>query len=221
MAEKKKRKSRIIIFGILILILLAVLAFVLAKTGLLPIPGIGEKEGVRTTQTTESRKSEKKLMELIAVEDLEIREEAYGILKLSGTCSFPDFSVYFEKNNEEAAGAENAAEYEKQLFALTEKDLKDGKKTQAAGKENTGNGQVPYVTRELTVNLSVIDVSRGKDGWKEKELEELLKQAAFDSELEEFAFELVGDYLSLTTDWEAEKTVWEEDGTDNEEVQAQ
>ena len=188
--------------------ILAALALVVMKTGLFPLSGSGKGDEVRTTQTRDSRKSEKKLKELIFIENMEIRETKYGLLELSGTGRFPDFSVYFEEHNEEAAETGDEREYEKLLFALTAEDL--------TGEEKASDS---YVTRELTINLSVVDVHRGKDEWKEQELKELLRQAAFDSELEEFALNLVGDYLSGSTDWEAEKAIRSEDAGGEGEVE--
>ncbi len=218
MAGKKKGKLKIVLV-VLVVILLAALGFGVIKTGLLPLPGIGGGDDVRTTQTRDSKKSEKKLKELISIEDIKIRETEYGLLELSGTGRFPDFSVYFEEHNKEAAETGDAMEYEKRLLALTAEDLKGEKKASkkdsgkggADGPEGAEDSSVPYVTRKLTVDLSAVDGSRGKDEWKDKELEELLRQAAFDSELEEFALKLMGDYLSRSTDWEAEKAVWTEE----------
>lgn len=215
MAGKKTGKRNLMICAAVLIILailaaLAVLGFVVIKKGLLPLPEIGNREEGRTTQTISSKRSEKRLMEFISIEDMEIGETEYGFLELSAVCKLPDYSAYFEQYKEDAAEKGDAAAFEKRLFARTAEALKaDNRKA-----------SVPYVTRELVVDLSAVDISRGKDEWKEKELEALLRQAAFEEELEEFAMDIMSDYLSQTIDWEEEKIEQTDEAAGEEEVQA-
>ena len=88
-----------------------------------------------------------------------------------------------------AAEAEtfDLAEFEEKLFALAE--------------ERTRSGDVEWTTREVTVNLSMLDGE--KEEWSEEELAEAARREAFEQEMEEFALELMEEVLSQSVDVEA------------------
>lgn len=171
-----------------------------------------EDEDTRSTQTKESKISEEELLAYIKVEDLDIQENEYGTLELTAQASMPDFSAYFAENTDAAeADAADAYEFEEQLFAKTEEMLAEeaGSSAEAGGSsaeavdfaERTG---IYYITQEITVNLADKDGTKEKDDWTEEELTVLAKQEAFDGELEEIAMEIMGNFLSAATDWDAE-----------------
>ena len=73
-----------------------------------------------------------------------------------------------------------------------------------------------YLTREVTVDLSVLDISREKEDWTDKELERLAQKAAFEAELEEFALDIMGEYLTGTVGGEIEDAAWSRENEEEE-----
>ena len=73
-----------------------------------------------------------------------------------------------------------------------------------------------YLTREVMVDLSVLDISREKEDWTDKELERLARQAAFEAELEEFALDIMGEYLTGTVGGEIEDAAWSRENEEEE-----
>ena len=71
----------------------------------------------------------------------------------------------------------------------------------ALAEERTRSGDVEWTTREVTVNLSMLDGE--KEEWSEEELAEAARREAFEQEMEEFALELMEEVLSQSVDVEA------------------
>lgn len=187
-----KGKKKGIVFGILVL-----LVAVGAGCILLSRPKEKEEKKVRTTQTKESRKSEEYMETFILMETLDVRETDQGSLELSASVKLPDYSSYFEKYESEAAeeGGDEAA-FEKKLFALTAEAVK-------ADAAETADFQASYIVREIVVDLLALDDSKCAADWTKKELEAAAKQKAFEAEMEEFALDIMGNFLSGISNWEA------------------
>ena len=172
-------------------IILALLALLLLGFGLSRLeigPFSQKKNGMeaRTTQTKESRKSEEQMMEFISVESMNVREQEYGFLELAAECQLPDYSEYFKRY---------------QAAEAVEREAVDS---------------ASYLTREVMVDLSVLDISREKEDWTDKELERLARQAAFEAELEEFALDIMGEYLTGTVGGEIEDAAWSRENEEEE-----
>lgn len=191
-------------------IILALLALLLLGFGLSRLeigPFSQKKNGMeaRTTQTKESRKSEEQMMEFISVESMNVREQEYGFLELAAECQLPDYSEYFKRYQQEASAGTDAAAFEARLFALA-----------AEAVEREAVDSASYLTREVMVDLSVLDISREKEDWTDKELEKLARQAAFEAELEEFALDIMGEYLTGTVGGEIEDAAWSRENEEEE-----
>lgn len=197
-----KKKIFKLILAILALLLLG---FGLSRLGIGPFSQKKTGMEVRTTQTKESRKSEEEMMEFIFVESMNVREQEYGFLELAAECQLPDYSEYFKRYQQEASAETDAAAFEARLFALA-----------AEAVEREAVDSASYLTREVTVDLSVLDISREKEDWTDKELEKLARQAAFEAELEEFALDIMGEYLTGTVGGEIEDAAWSRENEEEE-----
>lgn len=207
MAEKRKKrkgKGKLILGGLAFIVVVGVGYFAVQKTTDV-IPSVGsffggeDNEEVRSTQTKKSKQSEEQLKERITAKNLSIAVDEYGLLKLSAQAEMPDFSAYFANCLETAeAEAKDAYAFEELLFSQTEAALADA-------------GTASYITQEVTVNLTAEDGTKTKDDWTDEELMALAKQSAFEDELAEFAADILGDYLSRSTNWEAVKAGLEDE----------
>ena len=155
------------------------------------VPGcLGKEEDEplkRSTQTKESEKSQKAMEALAEPEAVETQADEYGLVAMTASVKIPDYSLYFSECWEEASQeAGDEAEFEEKLFALAE--------------ERTRSGDVEWTTREVTVNLSMLDGE--KEEWSEEELAEAARREAFEQEMEEFALELMEEVLSQSVDVE-------------------
>ena len=123
---------------------------------------------------------EKKLQKLVDVVTYEIQETEYGTLEAAVTVTMPDYSQYLEQCIQEAAeSTESEKELEKKLYQMTEKLAKD---------------DTAPVTREITVKLSELDPDKTADQWKETEIHDAAREAAFETEVEEFCLTLRARY---------------------------
>ncbi|MCD7768673.1 MAG: hypothetical protein LUH36_00925 [Oscillospiraceae bacterium] len=137
------------------------MAFLLLLLMLAVMTGCGSKAG----------KYEASMQEKVTVEAYEVEDGE----TLTATVSMPDYSAYMLQFMEEAEqNAKDEQDFGVRLYALAD--------AAAAEAENT-------CTREVTVSLS--DADADKTDWSEAELTELVREAALQSELEEFCIELL------------------------------
>ena len=123
-------------------------------------------------------------------------------------CELPAKGVCFWMGHHLGAVHEDltdAAAFEARLFALA-----------AEAVEREAVDSASYLTREVMVDLSVLDISREKEDWTDKELERLARQAAFEAELEEFALDIMGEYLTGTVGGEIEDAAWSRENEEEE-----
>ncbi len=204
----KKKRGRGCAAVIVLLLLVIAAAWIFLGLGdqvMAFLPFGGGKGETRTTQTSDSRKYQKEMEQLAETGTIQIQEDDYGLLTLTVPVKIPDYSAYFSDFWEEASiEVKDEKEFEKKLFRMT---------ADAVKAEPPAESQL--VTRQIVVELSMIDGSKGKDDWSQADLEELARREAFEEEMREFAMELVGSYLGYTTDWDGYGTVKE--AADHEE----
>lgn len=140
-------------------------------------------------------KIQEKLEEYAKVESVSVHEDDYGLLETTARVEIPEYSAIFAEYLEEVSEtAKDENDFEKKLFALTEKKVKE------AMKEETTD-EFGWVSHEVMVELSLLDDE--KEEWSEEELESLARRAAFEKELENFALDIVQAYMADKVDWDA------------------
>lgn len=181
--KNKKKKGNVWFVGGFILIFLAVFMIFwifLGTTG--KIPGVlGSLEKSHSYQTKNSKNYQKEMEKLAVAESWRIEADEYGILQLTAQVKIPDYSQAFEDNLAEALkNSDDEAEFDEELFRLA-----------SEAKE-----ELPFVTHEIQMNLSLLDEKKAKEDWTEREITKLLAGEAFHREMQDFAMKLTELYLS-------------------------
>lgn len=181
MSGKKKGKGWLM--GVNVLILLGILLFLGLKGKGRLTGGTDSQEKSRSYQTEKSKSYQKEMEQLAKLESWEIKGDEYGLLELTARVQLPDYSRAFEDSLAKALkNADDEAEFDEELFRLA-----------AEVKE-----ELPLVTHELRVNLSLLDEKKEKEDWTEQEITELLAGEAFHREMQDFAMKLADLYMSVS-----------------------
>lgn len=192
MSGKKKGKGWLM--GVIVLILLGVLLFL----GMKGRPNGGSESAAksRSYQTKKSKSYQKEMEQMAKPESWEIKTDEGGLLELTARVQLPDYSRAFEDSLAEALkNSDDEAEFDEELFRLA-----------AEARE-----ELPYVTHELRINLSLLNEKKAKEDWTEQEIAELLAGEAFNREMQDFAMELVELYMSIGEDEESAAEAGKED----------
>ncbi|MGN0478226.1 MAG: hypothetical protein ACI4GO_02215 [Hominenteromicrobium sp.] len=145
-----------------------------------------------------SERLEGELKEKITMGNYHVETDTLTGVGMTATVTMPDYSAYMLQYAVQAGEtAKDEEDFEQKLYKLV---------LEAAAEAPAD------CTREISVNLSVLNEKKAQKDWTEKELIAAAQQAAFDAEVEEFCLELLsGSYFDAAASIEtAESEAGEE-----------